>query len=52
MLINGVEYTIEPNADLSGANLHSANLRGANLRGADLCGAVIYNGWIIASARE
>ena len=32
--VNG--YTIEPGADLSGANLKRANLAGANLEGANL----------------
>ncbi len=44
MLINGVERSIAPGADLHGANLrranfHDADLYGANLRGADLHGA-------------
>jgi len=38
-LINGVEYDIKPDADLSGANLSGANLNGANLNGANLEGA-------------
>jgi uncharacterized protein YjbI with pentapeptide repeats len=32
--VNG--YTIEPGADLSGANLKGADLSGANLKGVDL----------------
>ena len=45
MIVNG--YTIEPRADLYGANLEGADLRvanleGANLRGADLEGADLY----------
>jgi len=34
--INGKEYSIEPGADLSGANLIDADLRGADLSCADL----------------
>jgi hypothetical protein len=37
--INGKEYTIEPGADLRGANLVCAHLVGANLRAAILRGA-------------
>ena len=37
MKVNG--YTIEPRADLEGANLEGANLRRANLEGANLRGA-------------
>ena len=36
---DGKKYTIEPRADLEGANLRGANLRGANLNSADLSGA-------------
>ena len=53
MLINGIEHTIAPSANLScadlrdadlrGANLRSANLYSANLRGADLRGADLYS---------
>ena len=32
--IDGKEYTIEPRADLDGANLRGANLSNANLSGA------------------
>ncbi len=39
MLINGVEVSIAPGANLRCANLSGANLRGANLRCADLRGA-------------
>ena len=34
-----VEFAIESNADLGGADLRGANLYGADLRGADLGGA-------------
>ena len=37
---DGKEYTIEPRADLEGANLNSADLSGARLREANLSGAV------------
>ena len=37
---DGKEYTIEPRADLDGANLRGANLRWAKLRWAYLRGAV------------
>ena len=33
---DGKEYTIEPRADLDGANLRGANLRGTDLRNAYL----------------
>jgi len=33
---DGKEYTIEPRADLDGANLRGAKLRGANLSRANL----------------
>ncbi len=39
MLINGVERSIAPRADLRGADLRRANLSGADLRRADLRGA-------------
>ena len=35
-MINGKEYEIKPDANLSGANLSGADLRRANLPGADL----------------
>ena len=35
---DGKKYTIEPRADLEGANLRGAYLRGTNLSGADLRG--------------
>ena len=34
--VNGKEYDIKPNADLTGADLTRVNLTGANLTGADL----------------
>ena len=40
---DGKEYTIEPRADLDGANLRDANLEWANLNNANLSGAV-WNG--------
>ncbi len=33
------DYTIEPGADLTGADLRRANLKGADLRRANLTGA-------------
>ena len=37
--IDSKEYTIEPRADLDGANLRGASLSGANLLGTNLIGA-------------
>ena len=39
LTINNKSYTIEPGANLEGANLRDANLEGANLRDANLEGA-------------
>lgn len=39
MLINGVELSIEPQANLSGANLRRADLTESDLSGANLSGA-------------
>ena len=45
---DGKEYTIEPRADLSGANLRGAYLNSADLGGADLTDAnlsgAVWNG--------
>ena len=38
----GKEYTIEPRADLEGANLRGTDLRGANLSGAVWNGETVF----------
>ena len=40
---NGQQYTIEPEANLKGADLEEANLAGANLTWANLTNATMLN---------
>ena len=39
IIVNGKEYTIKPDANLSGTNLSEADLRSTKLWNADLSGA-------------